>query len=110
MKILVCGGRDYDDFASICHVLRALRPSTVIEGGARGADAPAGRWARDNEVNLIVVHADWTKHGRAAGHIRNGWMLDERPEIVVAFPGGRGTDNCVKQARARGIPVLRVEP
>ena len=52
---------------------------------------------------------DWEKHGRAAGPIRNKLMLDEgRPDLVVAFPGGRGTANMVKQASAASVEVIEV--
>lgn len=50
--------------------------------------------------------ADWKKHGKAAGPIRNGIMLrDGKPDMVVAFPGGRGTANMVDQARLADLIV-----
>jgi ABC-type Fe3+-hydroxamate transport system substrate-binding protein len=48
------------------------------------------------------------KYGPSAGPIRNGRMLEYKPDLVIAFPGGRGTANMVKQARKAGIAV--VEP
>jgi len=48
-------------------------------------------------------------HGRAAGPVRNAQMLAEgKPDFVVAFPGGRGTADMCKQARARGVKVVEV--
>jgi hypothetical protein len=33
-------------------------------------------------------------------------MLDEgKPDLVLAFPGGRGTRNMVGQAKRAGVPV-----
>jgi hypothetical protein len=53
--------------------------------------------------------ADWNTHGRAAGPIRNQRMLDEvKPELVVAFPGGRGTADMVRRAREAGVNVYLV--
>lgn len=53
--------------------------------------------------------AEWDRHGRAAGPRRNGEMLRETvPTLVVAFPGGSGTEDCVRQARAMEINVLFV--
>ena len=53
---------------------------------------------------IELFPADWKVRGRAAGHIRNQQMLDEgRPHLVVAFPGGRGTADMVRRARAAGI-------
>jgi hypothetical protein len=112
-RVLVCGGRDYADRQTLSDTLSRLRAergiSVLIAGGARGADTLAEEWAKASGVECVVYHADWHKHGRAAGPIRNKRMLDEwRPTLVVAFPGGRGTRNCVKQARASGIEVVEV--
>jgi hypothetical protein len=59
--------------------------------------------------HLINEPADWKAHGRAAGPIRNQRMIDEhRPELVVAAPGGRGTADMVRRARAAGIEVFEI--
>jgi len=80
----------------------------VIAGGARGADTMAARWAESRGVELYVVTAEWDKLGRKAGPIRNQRMLSEhKPELAVAFPGGRGTDDMVRRAESAGILVLR---
>ena len=82
--MLVCGVRNDADRSAL----------------ARGADRFAQEWANANGVAWIVYDANWTKHGRAAGPIRNQQMLDEgRPTLVVAFPGGRGTADMVRRAR-----------
>jgi hypothetical protein len=44
-----------------------------------------------DRVTVEAHPADGKKHGRAAGPIRNQKMPEEKPELVVAFPGGRGT-------------------
>jgi hypothetical protein len=54
-----------------------------------------------------VYRAEWSTHGRSAGPRRNALMLDrERPVLVVAFPGGTGTRDMVRRARAAQVPVL----
>lgn len=118
IKVLVCGGRDYRDRRRVFEVLDGLvmdlaRPpvSTIIQGEARGADTLGKVWARSRRVRVESYAADWETHGRAAGPIRNKRMLDEgRPDLVVAFPGGRGTANMVEQARAAGVEVVVAEP
>lgn len=111
MKIIVTGGRDYSDVVTVVDVLDALMPTAIVEGGATGADHLARCWARRVGVPHHTVAADWVKHGKAAGPIRNGEMLKEHPNaIVIAFPGGKGTEDCVKQARKLKRIVLRVEP
>lgn len=52
--------------------------------------------------------ADWERNGRAAGPIRNRQMLDGKPDLVIAFPGGKGTADMVAEAKRRGIAVREV--
>ena len=112
MRVLVCGGRDYTDRARVWRVLDAYREKygrlTIIQGGARGADRHARDWAlAQSSVCLINEPADWDAHGKAAGPIRNQRMLDEgKPDLVLAFPGGRGTADMVSRARKAGIRVI----
>jgi hypothetical protein len=114
MKVLVCGGRDYWNYAKIKQVLdeqHAKTPiSCVIHGDARGADRLGARWAMTNRVTAEAYPANWDMFGKAAGHIRNKHMLIYgKPSLVIAFPGGRGTANMIQQARYANIPVIEVE-
>jgi predicted Rossmann-fold nucleotide-binding protein len=111
-RVLVCGGRNYDDAAQVARALEAhhaRQPITLlIEGGARGVDAWAAMWARSHGIPVETFPADWNAHGKAAGPIRNRQMLtDGNPDLVIAFPGGRGTANMIRQAEAAGVPVQR---
>lgn len=110
MRVLVCGGRDYRQPQRVYDALSSLDGvSLVIEGGARGADCFAAEWADKTETPHQQFVADWKAHGRAAGPIRNKRMLDEgKPDLVLAFPGGRGTANMMRQARDRGVRVVEV--
>lgn len=116
MRVLVCGGRDFSDRRALYARMEELyaahgkRFSTLIDGGADGADTLAWEWAGSRGLSTERYRADWEKHGRAAGPIRNKRMLDEgKPDLVVAFPGGRGTANMVKQAKAAGVKVIEVK-
>lgn len=110
---VVCGGRDYADRARVYAALDRLAERVVLgairHGAATGADALADSWATERRVRTELYPADWTR-GKRAGPERNERMLraDPRPACVVAFPGGRGTGNCVRQAEALGIRVWRV--
>jgi hypothetical protein len=115
MKVLVCGGRDYSDRETAWRELDNLHNAApfngliIIQGGAPGADALAREWCADRKVMFINETADWKKHGRAAGPIRNQLMLDKyRPDLVLAFPGGRGTADMTQRAEAARVPVIRI--
>lgn len=112
-RVLVCGGRDFNDGIRLSTVLCELdaeRTFTVlIHGGASGADRMAGTWARAGGLPVESYPAEWGKYGYAAGPKRNKQMLTEgRPDLVIAFPGGKGTANMVAQAKAAGIEVIEV--
>ena len=113
LRVLVCGGRDYDDLGAVWGQLDAFHAlkgpiTAVIHGGARGADLLAAQWAIRSEVPHIEFKAAWGTYGTAAGPLRNKRMLDEgKPDLVIAFPGGRGTANMVRQARAADVEVIR---
>lgn len=113
MKVLVCGGRDFSDVESVYRELdriHAMTPITcIIEGGASGADYLASRWSAKNSLpEHKRFNADWALYGKKAGAIRNQKMLDEgKPDAVVAFPGGRGTEDMVRRAMAAGITVIK---
>lgn len=116
MKVLVCGGRDFNNWRHVEGMLDILNgmygPITCIVTGAccdedgdpRGADWWAERWARKRAVRYIGFPANFKKYGKPAGPMRNQIMLDEQdPHIVLAFPGNRGTANMIEAATQYGL-------
>ena len=113
MRVLVCGGRDYSGREKVFTELHALAEKhgwlTIINGGARGADALAREWATLCHHGLVTIPANWQMHGTSAGPIRNQLMIDgSKPDLVLAFPGGRGTADMVKKANDAGIEVRSI--
>jgi YspA, cpYpsA-related SLOG family len=81
----------------------------LVAGGARGADTLADEWAKAQGIACQIFMADWEGLGRKAGPIRNQRMLDEgKPDLVIAFPGGRGTADMVRRAREAGVETIEV--
>lgn len=118
MRILVCGGRDFEDWGLLSAELHDLiydgdhtdySKITIISGMARGADMLAVRFAIENNCILRKYPANWASLGKAAGMIRNKQMLKEgKPDIVLAFRGGRGTANMVSLSKKAGVTVKEV--
>lgn len=115
MRVIVAGGRDFDDPVFVWEQMTRLHnkygPFTeVVHGGAKGADGLAADWAVVHGIPVLAVHANWKKYGRAAGPIRNAKMLrDYPPGMVITFPGGRGTANLRKLAKAARYKVVSLE-
>lgn len=133
-RVLVCGGRKFGIVCpdtppdrieaersraeaerrilavALSPYLHDLGTHTIIHGAAPGADSVAARWAERHGVPTLPFPADWKRHGKAAGPKRNARMIAEgRPDIVIAFAGGRGTRDCVDRSRAAGIDVVEVK-
>jgi YspA, cpYpsA-related SLOG family len=114
MRVLVCGGRDYINREAVFGELHKLAERhgwlTIIEGGATGADSLAREWAQLCYHGLVTMPANWQLYGTQAGPIRNEKMLvSGQPDLVLAFPGGRGTADMVRRARIRGIEVHEIK-
>jgi UDP-N-acetylmuramoylalanine-D-glutamate ligase len=113
MRILICGGRDFNDWGLFRFAVNEImilhgHPSvTIISGHARGADSMGERWATVMGYDTEIYPAKWSLYGRLAGHQRNLQMLNEgKPDLVVAFPGGRGTADMVRHAQLAGVTVI----
>lgn len=114
-RVLVCGGRDYANKDRVFEVLDTYHDaagiSLIIEGGARGADRLGAWWAEKRGVAKETYEADWENQGSFAGPARNKRMLEEgTPDLVIAFPGGRGTADMVRKARRAGVEVVEIAP
>lgn len=127
-KILICGGRGFEDadylFLSMDKYIRELQEESpiavqsfnqdqmyrlrdgefeIITGGAKGADTLAKLWADSRGYDCVTFWANWNKFKKSAGPIRNKRMLRYNPDVVVAYPGDKGTQNMLQLARTKGI-------
>lgn len=117
MRVIVCGGRDFTDwdagFAALDKIHRETPITFLFHGNARGADSIASTWACHphrvrSGVRNCPCPAKWAQHGKAAGPKRNQAMLGNGIDLVIAFPGGRGTADMVRRARAAGVEVREI--
>lgn len=128
LRIGVTGGRDYDSWHSVVHALRQMPENAVlVHGAASGADRLCAEWW-DMQGRTAEPHpADWTapcrptcKNGHrrtrpdgsdycpAEGNYRNQRMVDSGLDLLIAFPGGRGTADMVGRCKVAGVRVLEM--
>lgn len=107
MKTIIAGGRDYQLTQSDLQILDSMKSNIteVVSGGSPGADKGGEKWAAYNGIPIKRFLADWSKHGRAAGPIRNREMA-EYAEAVLLFPGGKGTKSMRAEAVRCGLKIL----
>lgn len=109
--IVVCGDRYWTDRAMITRALAELpAETTIIQGGAKGADAIAAAVARQLGLSVLTCEADWEHWGRAAGPMRNQAMANfDGVSEVWAFHDdiehSKGTKSMVDIAWKKGLPV-----
>lgn len=106
MKTIIAGSRDIDDYGVLEEAIAesGFEITAVVSGGYRGVDHLGEAWARAHGMEPIVIRADWSRHGNAAGPIRNGQMA-EIAEALIAIPAGnsRGTTDMIAKAQKRGL-------
>jgi len=113
MRTIICGGRHYNltvhDFAWLDELRTTLPITSIISGGATGADYGGEKFARMNKIPLTVKPADWKRWGKLAGFFRNAEMA-EIADAVIAFPGGTGTADMVRRAKEKGLRMTIKNP
>lgn len=133
-RIIVCGGRDFSDYNGIAGILLEYVWAVdddypqIVHGGCnvvdlghynvayrpappKGVDATADFLARAWRWPTPEIHwADWSLHGKRAGPIRNHTMAMAGANLCIAFPGGRGTANMIRCAKAAQIAVRTIIP
>lgn len=119
MRVLVTGSRDWEDEALVQRTLSLLHqqggtevPLLPLDAQVRfdgrihvlvtgkcptGADRMAEEWAEAYDVEVVTYPADWGKHGKAAGPVRNAVMVKQGADVCMAY-GGR----CTKKRCDRG--------
>jgi hypothetical protein len=112
MKVLVCGSREWRDGSLVRKRLFEIAESsevepTLLHGDAQGADRIAAGFALGFGYLVRPFPANWKRYGKRAGFLRNVAMLEQKPDLVLAFQinNSRGTQHTIDEARKRGIPV-----
>jgi hypothetical protein len=128
LNIVITGGRHFDDARAIWSALdeiidrlcghRIFQSVTCLKlfhGEAPGTDSLAGIYSTEKGIPVVGVGANWKKLGRAAGPERNRRMLEAALQdaggdgsvVLISFPGGKGTENCIETALSMGISHIQ---
>jgi hypothetical protein len=111
-KIIVAGGRDFDDYGRMSKVLNTnlegIKELILVRGDCpTGADALVKVYAEECGIDLATFEADWDQYGDAAGPIRNSKMAQYGHALIAFWDmNSPGTDSMIKQARKVGIPIM----
>lgn len=109
-KVIIAGSRDFSDFqllyAKCEEILESQTDIEIVSGTARGADKLGEHYASLKGHSVAKFPADWDKHGKAAGYVRNKEMA-EYADMLIAFWDGesRGTGHMINLATEKGLNV-----
>jgi len=109
-RVAIVGSRDFGQIEGgeklVRHYIHQLPLETiVISGGAKGPDSWAINTAQERGMRTLVFLADWNKHGKAAGPIRNQQIVDSCDWLVAFYDGkSRGTADSVRRCEIGHIP------
>lgn len=115
-KVIVAGGRDFNDYKLLKkHLDHALRNRigegiTIVSGAARGADSLGEKYAKENSYEIDSHPADWERYGKSAGYIRNKEMAQTADALMAFWDGkSRGTKHMIDLAEKEGLKVIVVK-
>lgn len=116
-RIIIAGCRNFTNYALLRETCDRLLKETsvshevvIVSGHATGADALGEKYAQENGYTLETYPADWKRHGRAAGPIRNALMASVANALIAFWDGkSRGTKNMIDLANTKGLQVAVVQ-
>ncbi len=99
MKLAIVGGRDFTNYELLCEKIENLQIDEIVSGGAKGADTLAKRYAEEHNIPYIEFPADWKKHKKAAGPIRNSEIVNYCDKLIACWDGkSKGTSDSITKA------------
>jgi predicted Rossmann fold nucleotide-binding protein DprA/Smf involved in DNA uptake len=114
MKIGVVGSRQFNNKDLLYTILKSFVDVSfgdilIVSGGAKGADTLAEKFANENNLNKLIIPAQWDRYGKRAGPIRNQLIVDNS-EMIIAFPAeiSRGTWDTITKAKKDRKKILIV--
>lgn len=108
MRVIIAGSRSARNYLDCIRAVDAARfeITEVISGTAAGADRLGERYAEENGITLRKFPADWSKHGKSAGYIRNQEMADNADALIALWDGeSRGTKHMMDIAQKKGLQI-----
>lgn len=112
MKTIIAGSRSFERHANLPRLIADavecsdFEVTEVVSGCARGIDTAGEAWAAAHGIPIRRFPADWGRHGRAAGPMRNAEMARYAQALIVIWDGvSRGTKNMIETAKREGLPV-----
>lgn len=109
MRTIIAGSRTVSNYGALAHALQFVdwQISEVVSGTANGADKPGEQYAYQRDLLCTKFPADWNKHGKRAGMIRNEQMARYANALIALWDmESNGTANMIQTADELGLKVV----
>lgn len=109
MKVIIAGSRKVEDYRLVVQAMErcGYEVTEVVCGMATGVDRLGEQWARANDISVTEMPADWNRHGRSAGPIRNRQMAEYADAAVIIWDGkSRGSRNMINEMIRKNKPYF----
>ena len=113
MKVIVAGSRSITDYKMVKEAIEksGFDVTEIVSGTARGVDRLGEKWARENGVPIHMFPADWDRHGKAAGYIRNTDMGKYADALICVWDGdSKGSKHMIDIMYKFGKPTKIFTP
>ena len=112
-KVIIAGGRDFESSVDVLNTIEGILCNKynfgdgsgdieMVTGTAKGADQIPYWYKEHYLIPIKEFPADWDKHGKSAGHIRNAEMADYADALIAFWDGkSRGTKGMIDVAKKK---------
>ena len=110
MKVIIAGSRSIINYRAVRSAIErvGIEITEVVSGTARGVDKLGERWAAENNIPIKRFPADWNKHDKRAGYLRNVEMAEYADALIAIWDGeSKGTKHMIDIAIKNGLSVYR---
>lgn len=119
MRIIISGGRDFDDYDLLCEKVdrfilmshEKISDILIVSGKAKGADLLGEKYALENNIECKTFIPKWDELGKSAGYIRNYEMIKYAKEdkgVLIVFwdKKSKETKHCIDNAIKEKLTVI----
>ena len=112
-RVIIAGCRNFYNYEMLkerCEFFLQNKMNThnviILTGHASGADTLGENFAIDHNLQCELYPADWKRHGKAAGPIRNAEMAEVADALIAFWDGqSHGTKSMIELAKRKGLQV-----
>ena len=110
MRLIIAGSRNFHDYDLLKSKLdyflaNVLIPIEIVSGTANGADKLGEKYAAEKGLAVKQFPADWDKHGKKAGYLRNKQLAEYATHCVCFWDGkSNGTKIMIELCKKLNIP------